>query len=346
MTSMFRAILDFVYQLVGNYGWAVIIFSLLIKCVLLPLDIKSRRSMRAMSALNPTMEELKKRYGDDQQKLNQKMSDLYKKNKVNPLSGCLPMLIQLPILWIMFKVMRYAAAELQMQEMFKWVSANLTDGNGTFLALDSTAVQNALETIRSGGALSAFNQESWLWIKNVFQPDTFSKTVIPTISEISTTLQQYKDMLTEKGWYDLLSQYAQDANGIASAVDAAVRESCGYKSFDLFMGLTKINFPTNWSTYVNGVCALPILAAVTQVLSTKLQPTQPDANSNSAATGKFMTWFFPLFSLWICWSSTAAFSIYWVFVNVWTIVTTFFINKLIDRKEAAGGQTTKEELNP
>ena len=52
MTSMFRAILDFVYQLVGNYGWAVIIFSLLIKCVLLPLDIKSRRSMRAMSALN------------------------------------------------------------------------------------------------------------------------------------------------------------------------------------------------------------------------------------------------------------------------------------------------------
>jgi YidC/Oxa1 family membrane protein insertase len=149
MTSMFRAILDFVYQLVGNYGWAVIIFSLLIKCVLLPLDIKSRRSMRAMSALNPKMEELKKRYGDDQQKLNQKMSDLYKKNKVNPLSGCLPMLIQLPILWIMFKVMRYAAAELQMQEMFKWVSANLTDGNGTFLALDSTAVQNALETIRS-----------------------------------------------------------------------------------------------------------------------------------------------------------------------------------------------------
>ena len=130
------------------------------------------------------------------------------------------------------------------------------------------------------------------------------------------------------------------------SVDAAVRESCGYKSFDLFMGLTKINFPTNWSTYVNGVCALPILAAVTQVLSTKLQPTQSDANSNSAATGKFMTWFFPLFSLWICWSSTAAFSIYWVFVNVWTIVTTFFINKLIDRKEAAGGQTTKEELNP
>ena len=80
MTSMFRAILDFVYQLVGNYGWAVIIFSLLIKCVLLPLDIKSRRSMRAMSALNPKMEELKKRYGDDQQKLNQKMSDRYKKN--------------------------------------------------------------------------------------------------------------------------------------------------------------------------------------------------------------------------------------------------------------------------
>ncbi|MBQ9856634.1 MAG: membrane protein insertase YidC, partial [Clostridia bacterium] len=102
MTGLFESLLTGINQIIGNYGWAVIIFSLLIKAVLLPLDIKSRKSMRAMSALNPKMEELKKRYGNDQEKLNRKMSELYKKNKVNPLSGCLPMLIQLPVLFIMF----------------------------------------------------------------------------------------------------------------------------------------------------------------------------------------------------------------------------------------------------
>lgn len=345
MTSLFRSVLDFIFNLIGNYGWAVIIFSILIKCALLPLDIKSRKSMRAMSLLNPQMETLKKRYANDQEKLNQKMSELYKKNKVNPLSGCLPMLIQLPILYIMFAAMRNAAAELQLTQMHNWISQNMLDETGAFLSLDSSALQAFLENVKTGGAMSAFGGQNWLWVKNVFQPDSFSRTVVPTLQELSTTLNQYKDALSAEKM-DLLRAYVENSS-LAEAVDAAVRAGCGYKTYPLFMNLTSINFPSVWNTYVNGVCALPVLAAVTQVLSTKLQPAaEQTASNNSNGSGAFMKWFFPIFSLWICWSSTAAFAIYWVFVNVWGIFTTFLINKILESKENKVNTETKEELNP
>ena len=121
MTNLFITILNWVQSFVGSYGWSVIVFTLLIKLVLLPLDVKSRRSMKAMSALNPKLEELKKRYANDQQKLNMKTQELYKKSGVNPLSGCLPMLIQLPILYIMFAAMRRVAAQLQVDIMYAWL---------------------------------------------------------------------------------------------------------------------------------------------------------------------------------------------------------------------------------
>lgn len=350
MTSLFRSVMDFIYGFIGNYGWAVIVFSMLIKLVLLPLDIKSRKSMRAMAALNPKMEELKKRYGKDQEKLNQKMNELYKKNKVNPLSGCLPLLIQLPILYIMFAVMRNVAAELQLKQMYEWIAQNMCDESGAFLSLDSASIQNFLESIRNGGAMDAFSGQNWLWIKNVFQPDTFSKTVIPTVSELTSMINQYSNALSEEGMA-LLKSYV-DNTALAEAVDAAVKASCGYQKYTLFMGLTSVNFPSNWSTYVNGVCALPILAAGTQFLTTLLQPAseQPataTADGQKGGTGAFMKWFFPILSLWICWTSTAAFAIYWVFVNVWSMFTTFCINKYLNMKEKPNIETpTKEELIP
>ncbi|MBQ3078941.1 MAG: YidC/Oxa1 family membrane protein insertase [Clostridia bacterium] len=348
MTALLRNILEFVQDIVNNYGWAVIIFSLFIKAVLLPLDYKSRKSMRAMTALNPKMEELKKKYANDQEKLNQKMSELYKKNKVNPLSGCLPMLIQLPILFMMFSVMRNTAAELQLDQMYKWVAANFLNGEtGELLKLDNEAVQAVLQAVKSGEALKTFGDpQGWLWIKSVFQPDSFMKTVIPTMEELSIMLQQYGDKITPEV-KELLTLYASDTNQIASAVDLAVRENCGFTTFNLFLNWIPISFPKNWSVYVNGCFALPILAGVTQFLQTKLTPTSADTSSQKGGTGAFMKWFFPIFSVWICISSTAAFAIYWVFVNIWSIVTNFAINKYLDAKDKKTQVVTeKEALQP
>ena len=97
MNELLKSILDGIYGFIGSYGLSVVLFTLLIKCCLLPLDYKSRKGMRKMSALAPKQAELQKKYGHDQEKLNRKMQELYKKEGASPLAGCWPMLLSMPI---------------------------------------------------------------------------------------------------------------------------------------------------------------------------------------------------------------------------------------------------------
>ncbi|MFY9211735.1 MAG: membrane protein insertase YidC [Aestuariivita sp.] len=90
--------------LIGNMGWSIIALTLIIKAVLFPLAYKSYVSMAKMKELQPQMEALKERAGDDRQKLQQGMMELYKKEKVNPAAGCLPILLQIPIFFSLYKV--------------------------------------------------------------------------------------------------------------------------------------------------------------------------------------------------------------------------------------------------
>ncbi|MEM1431610.1 MAG: membrane protein insertase YidC [Pseudomonadota bacterium] len=104
LTKPIFAVLHWLNLLIGNMGWAIIALTLLIKAVLLPLAYKSYVSMAKMKELQPEMEKLKERAGDDRQKLQQEMMELYKKEKVNPASGCLPILLQIPIFFSLYKV--------------------------------------------------------------------------------------------------------------------------------------------------------------------------------------------------------------------------------------------------
>lgn len=87
------------------YGVAIILFTIIIKIILYPLTWKQMTSMRKMTELQPKMKELQNKYGNDKQKLNQKMMELYSKEQVNPYAGCLPLVIQLPILWAFYRML-------------------------------------------------------------------------------------------------------------------------------------------------------------------------------------------------------------------------------------------------
>ena len=97
---------QFIHRYVPNYGLVIIIFAILLKLLLNPLTISSMKSMRKMQALQPMMEELKEKYKEDQQKMNQAIMNLYKEYKINPLGGCLPMFLQLPILYALWAIFR------------------------------------------------------------------------------------------------------------------------------------------------------------------------------------------------------------------------------------------------
>ena len=108
------------YALVGNWGLAIILLVLLIKLALFKLSEAQFRSMAKMKRLQPRLEALKERYGDDKQKYNAAMMELYQKEKINPLGGCLPMLVQIPVFFALYWVL-LESVELRQAPFFGWI---------------------------------------------------------------------------------------------------------------------------------------------------------------------------------------------------------------------------------
>ncbi len=98
--------LVYFHKLTGNYGVAIIILSVLIQLILSPLSFKSYKAMALMKKIQPEMQEIQKRYKDDPQRMNREIMDLYKRHGTNPLGGCLPMLLQLPVFFALFTALR------------------------------------------------------------------------------------------------------------------------------------------------------------------------------------------------------------------------------------------------
>lgn len=111
--------MNFLHRYLGNYGVAIVLLTACVKGVLWPLQNKANRSMRKMSALAPKMQALKEKYKDDPTRMNTEVMKLYKENGVNPVGGCLPMMIQIPIFFGLFSMLGQAA-ELR-NASFLWV---------------------------------------------------------------------------------------------------------------------------------------------------------------------------------------------------------------------------------
>ena len=120
ITKPMFAVLHWLNLLIGNMGWAIIGLTLLIKALLFPLAYKSYVSMAKMKELQPEMEKIKKQAGDDRQKMQQMTMKLYQEKKVNPAAGCLPILVQIPIFFSLYKVI-FVTLELRHAPWFGWI---------------------------------------------------------------------------------------------------------------------------------------------------------------------------------------------------------------------------------
>ncbi len=108
MSILYRAfgwLLNFIYGFVSNYGLSIILFTILTKVILFPLSLKQQKSMVKMQQVQPRLKEIQEKYKSDQQRQSEEMMKLYKEHGVNPMGGCLPLLIQLPILLALYRVM-------------------------------------------------------------------------------------------------------------------------------------------------------------------------------------------------------------------------------------------------
>ena len=126
----FGALMLFLYNFVGNYGVAVILFALVVKLILLPFQLKSTKSMMRMSRMTPRLKELEKKFGNDQQRYQQEMNKLYKEEGVNPMSGCIWTLIPFPILIALYRAIRFPLTTMMGVD-----SALLDEGGAIFTKL-------------------------------------------------------------------------------------------------------------------------------------------------------------------------------------------------------------------
>ena len=334
MTGFFINLLNGINGLVGNYGWSIVLFTLLIRMVLLPLDIKSKKSMRAMSKVQPKLQALQKKYANDKEKLNQKTMELYRKEHVSPTAGCLPMLISLPILWIMFSAMRTVGNEYTIR-----------------MILD----------MKASGKLPDF--QSWLWIKNVFQPDSFGATILPAVNSALSAIHPVasSSILTQEN-ITAAVEYLKSSEYSALAAQVAPASAFTQVSLNLLFAHPTLLLPNSFAnliTYANGLFILPLLAGGSQLLMTSLmngkktkeqkemEAAQKTQDQSNPMNSPVMKWFFPLFSVWICGSYNAAFSIYWMAANVIQIVQQLAVNWWFERQDAkTAAEPTIDNIEP
>lgn len=168
----FGFVLFQIYNFVQNYGVAVILFTILVKFCILPLNIKQTKSMREMQALQPELQKLQKKYKNNPEKLNQETMKLYKLYNVSPMAGCLPLLIQLPIIYALFGALR---------DPGKWVFTN--------------------------GDVSAISQQ-FLWIPDLGNPDPWY--ILPILCAVFTFITQKFTMSVQKGTMDPSAEKTQN----------------------------------------------------------------------------------------------------------------------------------------
>ena len=298
--------MDWVAGFIGSYSWAIILFTVVFRLILSPLDYKTRHDMRKqqtkMAELKPKMDKLEKKYKDNPQKLRQKQQELYQKENFNPFSmfsGCLiPMILQFGLLFIFLAAFR----AISNREMFSMI-AHLTDGG---------------EIVTDG----------WLWVKNIWLPDSASST-IPNMQSMFTTFHTiFNDT---PSWAAGIVEVFKDAHGsdalnqFAIAYNGLYTNAVGALGSALPIGVNGIGFPI-----------LPILAGGSSLLSTFLNPQQQAAqptDGQQQMNPKTMGIFMAVFSVFICWSNSAAFSLYWLTSNLIATANNLVINKILDYKD-------------
>ena len=335
MNDFLFNILAWIRSWVGSWGWSMVVFTVMIRLVLTPLDIKSRVSMRKTTKLQPQLQALQKKYANDKEKLNAKTAELYKKEHINPLSSCLPLLLTWPILIAVFGAMRMAA-------------------NKELLIQLGQILNNEVPQL-----------ERWLWIKNLWMPDSLFAACVPDLNTLKViptdqwvnwfnSLDQsnlpvlIKDLgLTADSFSQSnLAATLKTMIGTASEPGAIFQNAYYAQAIAIRPGWTFNLLITQFSLVnsYNGLLLLPILSAVSQLAMTKIMGTnqQPAAEGQGAGTGKFMQYFFPIFSLVICLSYSAAFALYWVAGNLVSMGQTYAINKYLDNKEKTAGDVAGE----
>lgn len=311
-------IIEGINGITGNYGVSVILFTLLTRLVLLPLDLKAKASTKKMAELNPEIQKINERYKNDQEKRNKKTMELYQKHGINPMGGCLPMLLQMPLMFAMFAALR-AISSQQLETFYVGLLESSNTTIGPILE----------EFVKAVGAPGAIKQNVGDIFSSLFANPNNEKLIaqlgeVAGGAKVNSIIGAIKTIDTTQALSFLNTQNVRFLwiRNLWIA-DSPLKDIIGRKLSFMEGGL---NGP--W----NGLFILSALAGLTSFFQMKLT-TPPGDNQQT----KGMTSVMPLMSIWFTSMYTSAFSIYWVTSNLFQIAQQLIYNRMNPE-----GKTVKE----
>jgi YidC/Oxa1 family membrane protein insertase len=230
--------LDFFYKLVGNFGVAILIVTLCIKILLFPLANKSYVSMSRMKKLAPEMQRIKERFADDRMRQQQAMMELYKKEKVNPASGCLPILVQIPVFFALYKVL-FVTIEMRHAPFFGWIKdLSAPDPTSVFnlfglLPFDPSQVPVVGHFLMIGAWPLIMGVTMWVQMKlNPAPPDPVQQKMFDWMPVFFTFLLAGfpAGLVIYWAWNNLLSVIQQSVIMSRQGVEIPLLENLGFKN--------------------------------------------------------------------------------------------------------------------
>ena len=318
LNSLLLTLIKAMHGFINNYALTIILFTLVIKLVVMPLNLKSRRSTMRMTSVQPKMQALQEKYKDDQEKLNQKIQELYRKEGVSPLGGCLPMIISMVILFAMFYALRTFANEQLVAQFLTFYHNPDVD--------PSTLT------------------DSFFWIRNLWMPDSPFATYLPDIASLKlvdfSVWNEVSARLAAAGTIPQALNFADQA-AMQTYIQDVVTPFMASAAYAPYVapvaGLGNLNILglIHFSIYQegNGWFILPVLSVITQIFMQKLTMKNQPMPAEQAGTQKTMLWVMTLMSIYFCAIYNSAFALYWVVSNVYAIVEQIAFNKYFEQQD-------------
>ncbi len=339
-------IMKLCYSLVKNYGIALLLFTLITRLVVFPLNVKQQKSTARMSMLNPQLEKIRKKYANNKEKLNEETMKLYSKENVNPMASCLPMVITMVILFSLIPViygpLTYISnAEKEDVKTSNELITNLYVASDEIKSKD-TSIEDLIAKYEKDNAEDPYKELK----KELSDKDKYPKTAKSIDSDTKwnyfiDAVKKHSDIdkfiLDENNVSKNLAQsrpelitfdFVKKENGkFADVLPESVRqeaEKIDYK----FLGISLGVIP-KWKSWT---ALIPIVSAVLQLLTTIVSQRFTKKNNPAAANMgggmKAMFYIMPIFSLWICFSYPAGLGLYWIYSSLLALVQTVVLNVL------------------
>lgn len=311
-------ILDLFYRIIGNYGFAIILFTVFIKLVLFPLDLKQRRSMAKTQKIQPLLMEVQKKYANDKDKLNQETMKLYQKYGINPMGGCLPMLIQFPIIIALYWVVRKPIIFMmgvdyentwRIAEAFNtWAAANLE-------ALPETLQKVIPVTYQEKMANNTFGANEIQIAQMIFKhPEILNHSAIQSWSGTIKPIN-----------FNFFGLDLADTPSFGALLGVFVGNVAGITLNTVLLWIIPIL--SGFSSWLASYITRPKTPKQDKNIVLAENEKPQNAPGTGADTMKTMTMIMPLFSAWFAFTLPAAIGLYWTVSNLIQILQQVYVKK-------------------